>query len=152
QKLTLSDRVFTIVGVLPESFRFGNKPALLLPLRLTTENAPDGLNFLSVIGKLRPGLTMMQAQTALKVALPQVQKTATQEAGVTITPLQKVVAGRSRPLLLALLGAVSLVLMISCFNIANLLLARAASREKEIAIRMSLGARRTRLVRQMLTE
>lgn len=152
QKLTLSDRVYTVVGVLPANFKFGNNPKLLLPLRLDTQIAPDGLNFLPVVGKLRRGTTFAQAQAATRAALPRVQKTAASEAGIRIVPLQEFLAGNSRPLLLTMLVAVAVVLLIACANTANMLLARAAARQKEIAIRISLGAAPFRLLRQLLTE
>ncbi|MBZ5504220.1 MAG: ABC transporter permease [Acidobacteriia bacterium] len=152
QKLTLSDRVYTVVGVLPANFKFGNNPKLLLPLRLDTQIAPDGLNFLPVVGKLRRGTTFAQAQVAAKTALPRVQKTATNETGIAISRLQEFLAGNSRPLLLTMLVAVAVVLLIACANTANMLLARAAARQKEIAIRISLGAAPFRLLRQLLTE
>lgn len=152
QKLNLSGVVYTIIGVLPESFHFGNDPVVVTPLRQDEHTAPDGLNFLTVMAKLRPGITMAQAQAALKVAVPRVKKRAENFNDATIIPLHEFVAGNSRPLLLALLGAVAFVLLIAATNTANLLLARAAAREKEIAIRLSLGAGRVRLVRQLLTE
>jgi putative ABC transport system permease protein len=152
QKITLTDRVYTIVGVLPPAFNFGNDPAVVLPLRLDQQVAPEGLNFLTVIAKLRPGLTVAQARAAAQTDLPRVQKTATHVTSVVVTPLQEFVAGNSRPLLWALVGAVAFVLLIAAANTANLLLARAAAREKEIAIRLSLGAQKMRLIRQLLTE
>jgi predicted permease len=152
QKLTLNDRVLTIIGVLPPEFIF-TKPQVVAPLRLDTQIAPPGLNFLTVWGKLRPGINFAQGKTAVEqVALPRVKKIESHTEVVTIVRLQDFVIGDSRPLLLILLGSVALVLLIACANIANLLLARGAAREKEIAIRISLGAGRMRLVRQILTE
>jgi len=152
KKLTLSDRVYTIVGVLPADFKFGNDPVIVLPLRLDRQIAPDGLNFLTAIGKLKPGLTLTQARAAASTDFARVKAASNDANGVALTPLQESVAGRSRPLLLALLGAVAFVLLIAAANVANLLLARAVAREKEIAIRLSLGAPRIRIIRQLLTE
>jgi putative ABC transport system permease protein len=152
--LTLNDKVYTIVGILPPDFHFANDPDLVLPLRLNVSMAPPRYNFLHVIGKLLGGFTLQGARSAASVAVKSVNDAASSTEGtsVTLIPLQEFLIGDSRPLLLALLGTVAFVLLIACANTANLLLARAAAREKEIAIRISLGSARTRLIRQLLTE
>lgn len=152
--LTLNDKSFTVVGILPPDFHFASDPDLLLPLRLNSDTAPPRYNFLNVIGKLHPGITLQQARSAAVIASKSVDEAASSQSTLTVTliPLQQFLIGDSRPLLLALLGTVAFVLLIACANTANLLLARAASREKEIAIRISLGSARIRLIRQLLTE
>jgi putative ABC transport system permease protein len=152
--LTLNDKVFTIVGILPADFHFANDPDLVLPLRLNLDMAPPRYNFLHLIAKLRPGVKLQQARSAAIVAVKSVNEAASSTEGtsVSLVSLQESLIGDSRPLLLALLGTVAFVLLIACANTANLLLARAAAREKEIAIRISLGSARTRLIRQLLTE
>jgi predicted permease len=153
-KLTLDGALFTVVGVLPRDFHFATDPELILPLRLNADSASPHFNFLQVVGKLRPGMTLQQARGAAAASVKQVNEAASSPAtmSVYIGPLREFLIGDSRSLLLALLGTVAFVLLIACANIANLLLARAASRQKEIAIRISLGAARLRLIRQLLTE
>jgi putative ABC transport system permease protein len=149
QKLTLNDSVYTIVGVVPDSFRLGHPFELLMPLRLT----PDvNIAFLPAIARLQPGVSLKQAQAALPGLLSAYKKNDPELDSVAITPYQQILVGNSRPLLFVLLGGVIAVLLIACANTANLLLARAAVREKEIALRISLGAGRGRLARQLLTE
>jgi len=152
EKLTLNDRVYTVIGVLPESFYFGNKPAVVMPLRLDAKSAPEHMNFLPVLAKLRSDISPNQARAAIQAVFPGYQKSDDSLTGVKLTPYQEFLSGNSRPVLLVLLGGVITLLLIACANIANLLLARAAVREKEMAIRISLGATRPRLARQLLTE
>jgi putative ABC transport system permease protein len=148
QKLTVSDNVFTIIGVVPDSFRLRHPFELLMPLRLT----PDNIAFLPGIARLQPGVSLKQAQAALPGLIPAYKKADPELDNAAITPYQQILVGNSRPLLFVLLGGVIAVLLIACANTANLLLARAASREKEIALRISLGAGQLRLARQLLTE
>jgi putative ABC transport system permease protein len=152
EKLNLSDRVYTVVGVLPASFRFGHETKVVMPLRLDTQTAPQHFNFLAVVGKLRPGISIDMARAAIETVFPEYKKADSDLDKVVLTPYRDIMVANSRPLLLVLLGAVFAVLLIACVNTANLLLARAAAREKEVAIRISLGAGRTRLARQLLTE
>jgi len=153
-KLTLNDTLFTVIGILPPTFHFANDPDLILPLRLDAESAAPRFNFLQVVGKLRRGIALQQGRDAAAAAVKQVNETASSVGGtsVYIVPLREFIIDDSRPLLFALLGTVAFVLLIACANTANLLLARAATRQKEIAIRISLGAARMRLIRQLLTE
>lgn len=159
RSITLNDKATTVVGVLPSSFDFSSvfTPAsridMLVPFPLTPETDRWG-NTLAVVGRLKPGVTISQAQAEFDV-LNQQMRTANPDRwrfGAKLTELQEFLTGRFRRGLLILLCAVAAVLLIACTNLSNLLLARATSRKKEIAIRSALGASRGRLIRQMLTE
>jgi len=151
--LKMFDKVHSIIGVLPGDFHFGNDPVMLLPLNLDPTLRAPGRGFLSMVAKIRPGLTIEQARSAAAVALPGVNQLSSRPSfGTVIVNLQKYLIGDSGPLFLVLLGSVGFVLLLACANTANLLLARAAIRQKEIAIRVSVGAARYRIVRQLLTE
>jgi len=158
---------FTIIGVLPRGFRHpgpttSGDAEVFCPFGFSADPFPPpmrGTRILkSGIGRLKPGLTLAQAQarlTAMALQLrqdfpgdypPQAQWT------IEIQPLQETLVGKVRPMLLVLLGAVILIVFIVSLNIANLLLARASGRQQELAVRLALGASRGRMVRQMLTE
>jgi predicted permease len=159
--VTLEGDPYTVIGIIPATGQRAMLPShlataqrvdLWLPLRLNTDVAPRGLHFMDVVGRLRPELSFQQAEERLEVFARRLRESKVTEHGIRISALERGVIGDSRPLLVALAGAAGMVLLIACTNVANLLLARASGRRREVAILAALGAGRGRIVRQLLVE
>jgi predicted permease len=158
QSLTLDDKSYTIVGVLPANFTLYRGIDVYVPIgqwgtpALKNRSAALGLHG---IGRLKPGVTLAQAQADMDGVMQRLAETypdANRGNGAALIPLKERLVGNVRPILWMLLGAVGFVLAVACVNVGNLLLARSTGRAQEFAIRAALGAGRWRLLRQSLTE
>jgi putative ABC transport system permease protein len=170
-KLMADGRAFTVVGIMPAKFefplplfnitgaQFGEQVDIWQPLAFTDKEMKERYSrSYGMIGRLAPGVSLAQAQAQIDSVVRGMRTRfaknypQTDSFGATIYPFKRLVIGDIRPLLLILLGAVALVLLIACANLATMLLARASTRERDTAIRIAVGASRFRLLRQALTE
>jgi putative ABC transport system permease protein len=155
--LKINGAVFSVIGVLPAGFNFPADVDLWLPADLDGENPSRTSHNYNAVGRLRDGVTVEQANREISAISRRIHDTSSEQGDYLlkdgiVVPLQDSITGKARSPLLVLLGAVGFLLLVACANVANLLLAQASVRERELAIRSALGAARRRLIRQFLIE
>jgi len=156
-RLKIDGAVFSVIGVLPAGFHFPPDVSLWLPADLEGENRSRTSHNFYAVGRLGDGVTVEQANRDISTIARRIHDASSEQSDYllkdgVVVPLQDSITGKARPALLVLLGAVGFLLLVACANVANLLLAQASVRDRELAIRAALGAARGRLIRQFLTE
>jgi putative ABC transport system permease protein len=156
-RLKIDNTIFSVIGVLPETFQFPSDAALWLPAALEGENPSRTSHNYYGLGRLRDGVTVQQANADISAVARRIHDTSSEQNDYLLTdgvvvPLQDSITGKARLPLLILLAAVGFLLLVACANVANLLLAQASARLRELAIRSALGAARGRLISQFVTE